>query len=374
MTALYVVATLGVGLAVACQVLLNSTLSAHFGLGIFSTAVSFGSGLAYLTAACALEARAAGLPFLRWRERPRPALLLPGALGVAFVTCGNVLSPLAGYSLFWVCVVVGQLAMSAALDATGFSLAGRRIPVSAAKAALLALAAGGAAMAVAGGLGTAAGVSPGLLVACAAGSAAAGAVMPLQAALNRHAALLLPSRLAATWWSFFFGTLLSLAVLAISLGTAPAVAARFPVAFASSEFVWYLGGAIGVVYVASTIFVTGHIGSSLYFVSLICGQLAGSAALDALGAFGTPAILAGPLRVAGIVLVLAAAATMQLQPAQAQWLSARCCLSCFAPRAAAETAGGAKEAAGGAASSGAFLALACAPGRYPSFHPPALCR
>ena len=315
-TALCVAATLVVGLLVAAQVLLNSRLSAHFGLGIFATAVSFASGLAILTVLCAAEARAERLPFLRWRAAPRPHLLLPGVLGVAFVTAGNAISPLAGSSLFWVCVVVGQLTMSAALDATGFSLAGRIIPLSAAKAALLALAAAGAAMAVADGLGAA--VAPaGTLVGCALAAVLVGCVMPLQAALNRHAAALLPSRLAATWWSFAFGTALALLVLACYLGADPAHAAAFPALFASSVGVQYLGGAIGVVYVASTIFLTGAIGSSLYFVALVCGQLAGSCILDAAGPFGAPVIVAGGLRISGIVIVLAAAAAMQPQP---QWL------------------------------------------------------
>jgi NADPH-dependent glutamate synthase beta subunit-like oxidoreductase len=88
-------------------VLLNSRLSAHFGLGIFATAVSFLTGLAYLTALCLAEARALGLPLLRWRAPPRPHLLLPGVLGVAFVTAGNAITPLVGSSVFWVSVVVG---------------------------------------------------------------------------------------------------------------------------------------------------------------------------------------------------------------------------------------------------------------------------
>ncbi len=254
-------ATLLVGLLVAAQVLLNSRLSAHFGLGIFATAVSFLTGLAYLTALCLAEARALGLPLLRWRAAPRPHLLLPGVLGVAFVTAGNAITPLVGSSVFWVSVVVGQLTMSALLDATGFSLAGRAIPLSAGKAALLVVAAVGAAMAVADGLG-AASASAGTLVGCSLAAVLVGTLMPLQAALNRHAAALLPSRLAATWWSFAAGTALSLLVLACYLGADAARAAQFPALFASSVGVQYLGGAIGVVYVASTIFVTGAASSA----------------------------------------------------------------------------------------------------------------
>ena len=66
--------------------------------------------------------------------------------------------------------------------------------------------------------------------------------MPLQAALNRHAAALLPSRLAATWWSFAAGTVLSLLVLACYFGADAARAAQFPALFASSVGVQYLGG------------------------------------------------------------------------------------------------------------------------------------
>ena len=111
-------------------------------------------------------------------------------------------------------------------------------------------------------------------------------------------------------------------MLACYLGADAAHAAQFPALFASSVGVQYLGGAIGVVYVASTIFVTGAIGSSLYFVSLVCGQLAGSTLLDAVGPFGAPVIVAGGLRIAGIVLVLLSAAAMQLSPQQRQRLAA----------------------------------------------------
>jgi len=314
---LYVLATLAVGLLVSAQVLLNSRLSAHFGLGIFATAVSFASGQAILTVLCVAEARASGVELLRWKESPRPQHLLPGVLGVAFVTSGNAISPIAGFSVFWVAIVVGQLGMSALLDATGFS--GRAIPLSPLKATLLLVAAAGAAMAVADGLGASAAPAS-VLVGCALAAVFVGSLMPLQAALNRQAAALLPSRLAATWWSFLTGTVLSLVVLACYLGADAAHAAQFPALFRSSAGVQYLGGAIGVVYVASTIYVTGAIGSSLYFVALVCGQLAGSAALDAAGPFGAPVIVAGGLRISGIVIVLLAAAAMQVQPQQLQRL------------------------------------------------------
>jgi transporter family-2 protein len=124
---------------------------------------------------------------------------------------------------------------------------------------------------------------------------------------------MLHSRLQSTWWSFFFGTSLSFFILIITLLSDLSAAARYPEFFATSQWIFYIGGILGVLYVWSALTFTVTLGSALYFVSLISGQLVGSAVLDSLGAFGSQVINPGVYRSVGIALVLLSAIAMQLR-------------------------------------------------------------
>jgi len=301
----------GIGLLTAVQGSVNAALGARAGFGTLATLISFGSGLLVLLAVCAAESR--GAAFLFWRERPGAALLVAGPLGVAYVTASILLTPVIGFALFWMSVVAGQLGAAALADARGWGVAGgARLPVSRARAAALALALVGVGLSVAEQLGGGGGgASTGTVVGFCALAVAAGAGMLAQSVLNRAAAQLLPSKLAATFWSFLVGTAAAAAVFGANAGAAPAALPAVGARLAASPAWAYTGGVLGVVYIAGSIYVPAVVGSQVYAVGLVAGQLAGSAIIDATGAFGTRVSTPSALKGAGLGLVLAAAALTQ---------------------------------------------------------------
>jgi bacterial/archaeal transporter family-2 protein len=307
-----------VGCVVSLQVLVNSRLGQHFNkTTIWATFWSFFSGQVLLTIMCYWEAIETRTPFLTnfWQIffSLKWWMTLPGMIGVAFVSCGNAVSPQVGFSLFWVSVVVGQLSISALLDHIAL-FGSKRVSFNLQTGFFLSLAVLGAGLSVADGLVSNLNrASIGTVLGCSFGSIAAGAGMPLQAAINRRTTLFLKSRLQSTWWSFFFGTSLSFIILVITLLTDIETTRNYPEYFATSSPILYIGGIIGVFYVWSALTFTQTLGSALYFVSLISGQLVGSAVLDSIGAFGAPIISPGIYRSIGIVLVLISAISMQLR-------------------------------------------------------------
>lgn len=229
----------------------------------------------------------------------RPWLLLPGALGVTFVCLSIVISGTIGFALWWIPVIAAQLWSSAVLDHVGWAIpAPKRVTVV--KACGLLFAVIGAILTVVERLlpNTAAGqapVSPGMYAGCILGAIIAGVLMPVQAGLNRQASGFLPSRLQATWWSFTMGCVTVLVafaanqaaaapVLPLGLPTPSSVGDHLRLAFATSfpgGWWMYSGGVLGVAYIGSSILWTPIVGSAPYFVCLVCGQLIGSAWLDA---------------------------------------------------------------------------------------------
>jgi transporter family-2 protein len=307
------------GALAAVQGSVNAALGARAGYGTLATLISFSSGLAILSAVCAAEAR--GAAFLRWRAAPRAALALPGPLGVAFVSATVLLTPTTGFALLWICIVAGQLGAAALADARGWGVAGgARLPVSRARAAALALTLTGVALSVGeqlGGGGAGGGVPAARVAGFCLLGVATGAGTLAQSVLNREAAALLPSKLAATFWSFLIGTLAAAAVFGAHAAAAPAELGAIGARLAAAEGWTFAGGALGVVYVAGSIFVPAVVGSQVYAVALVCGQLATSAVIDSRGAFGARVAQLSALKGAGLAVVLIAAALTQLAAAPA---------------------------------------------------------
>jgi len=76
----------------------------------------------------------------------------------------------------------------------------------------------------------------------------------------------------------------------------------------------WIGGVLGVCYIVSAIFFAPVIGAGIYFVALVSGQLVGSAVADDVGLFGSPQRAIDSFRLAGIALVLCAAAGLSSGP------------------------------------------------------------
>jgi transporter family-2 protein len=334
----------GSGSMIVLQAVVNSAMGVYLGTATLATFVSFSIGLVCLTLMVLLEAWALGLPLLWWRERPHPTLLLPGPCGVVFVTSSVFLTLSLGFSLYYISLVTGQLAAATLADAYGFGVKDNQpIPPTLARLALLALALVGVLLSVLEALlGGTATFPPIYLVWCLL-SFITGAISLAQSVLNRRASALLASRLQATWWSFCIGTLVALLVFglqAASLGSTEALTRAVTARAGSLQGYHFIGGILGVAFVWAAILVPERIGSQAFSVASVSGQLVCSAAMDSVGALGIQARALSPLRVAGVVLVLAAATAMQLPPAQ--------CCPASPPAAAVAASAGASEGEGSA--------------------------
>lgn len=337
------------GACAAVQAAVNSRAAGILGAASFASVLSFSVGCALLTV-CAPLFRGG----ICWTRRPALYELLPGALGAAWVTLVAALSPRIGYALFFVSSVVAQLFSATLLDVVGWgggivaqkaaggasdalqsaaaaggagAAAAEPPPTAPAgeqpprprrtlllRALSLCLAAGGVALAVADGASWGSALSREAVAGCVVGAATAGVLIVLQSMLNRAASAALPSRLAATWWSFHIGVCACVAIAASEAGGegAPAPA---PALFASAPWYIYIGGLLGVVIVFSSIAVTQRLGSQVYFTLFVCGQLAASCAIDAGGFLGAPVRPVGGLRASGVALVALACVVSQLSGA-----------------------------------------------------------
>ncbi len=73
----------------------------------------------------------------------------------------------------------------------------------------------------------------------------------------------------------------------------------------------FIGGVIGVVFVAGSIYVAPKTGIALFFVCAVAGQLFGASVMDQLGAFGLPVKPMNGIKLTGLLLVLAGAILVQ---------------------------------------------------------------
>lgn len=307
------------GVLTAIQGSVNVSLGRLTAYGTLATLLSFSSGLGLLSIIVLADAYVFGnRPLLRWRSRPSIPLLLPGLLGVVYVSASIFLTSLVmGFALFWACVVAGQLTAAALFDANGLGVAGGvHIPVSRARLASLLLACGGVGMSMTEKISSASssGVSqpPGVVVGACIASYVCGAGMLTQSVLNRRAADLLPSRLQATWWSFAIGTVAAACLFGIHAAVEPKKLASLATALARASLEQLSGGILGVVYVAGSIYIPFYLGSQTYAIALVSGQLLMSLAIDALGLFGADAATPGSLKLSGIAVVLFASILSQL--------------------------------------------------------------
>jgi transporter family-2 protein len=142
--------------------------------------------------------------------------------------------------------------------------------------------------------------SPVLLLAATA-ALASGAFGALQAPTNATLARAVNSPVNAALISFAVGTV-ALAVLAFALGVRPSPSA----VRALPAYAW-VGGLYGAFFVTAAAFAAPRIGLALFIALLIAGQLGMALLLDHLGAFGLPRQPVSPVRLVGVLLILAGA-------------------------------------------------------------------
>jgi transporter family-2 protein len=305
-----------VGLIAAMLVTMEARAGATIGYPIWGAVEAFWGAEVLLTVAVVTEGIRRSLPLLSWKERPRWFHVLPGICGATFQIAAVYVPPLLGAGAFWLCAVMGQLLAAVFLDHWGMSGTGVRHRITVHRAVALLVAAGGSVLTVADRLtpGASSDDNGGVQAVAALLSVAAGTLQPVQAALNRDAAKRLHSALQTTWWSFFEGCIAVALIWGIQLGSSVTAAAGLGPVYDSAPMWVYLAGIPGLALIFGALVLTGVIGSSAFFVLLICGQLIGSAVIDATGWLGSAVRPANQTRIVGILVVIVAAAALQFDP------------------------------------------------------------
>ncbi|MEV0462357.1 DMT family transporter [Nocardia tengchongensis] len=290
-----------IGAAVAVQARINGELGHRLGDGIAAATISFGSGLLILAVVFAGSGRLrAGVGKvrdalhsgeLRWWQ------LLGGLSGAYFVACQGLTVATIGVTAFTVATVAGQLASSLVVDRLGWGPGGPT-PVTALRvgAAVLGLLAVLLAVVGRSGAGTAGHSAASVLLVVL--PLVAGVLVAWQQAVNGRVGAV-GGPLSATLANFATGTAALLVIEAVVL------VRRGGLHSPPTEPWLYLGGLIGISFVALAVAVVRWIGVLLLGLASVAGQLLASVVLDVVAPTGAGVSV---LAVVGCVLTFAAVA------------------------------------------------------------------
>ncbi len=292
-----IVAAVLVGILVAVQSRINADLTEQVGSGVVAAAISFGTGLVLVAVIvfgrrsyrASLTRIPAGIRTgdLRWWH------VLGGLGGAWLVTTQGLVVTAVGVTAFTIGVVAGQVTGSLLVDRAGLSPAGQ-MPVTTNRAVAAAIAF--AAVGLAGLQGDSFSLSWVVVLAVSAGLGIA-----VQQAINARVAGATAQPLAATLVNFVVGFTALIAVTAVLLSSGAVTFGEWP-----GEWWLYLGGPIGVTFIALAAWAVHGVGVLVFGLLSIAGQLLGSVAVDLVAPGDTTSF--GWPQWAGLILIAAAVA------------------------------------------------------------------
>lgn len=261
-----------VGTALALQARINGELAGRIGDGVVAALISFAGGeLVLLALAAAVPAVRAGLVRaargVRYGRLPWWQLL-GGLCGAFLVITQGLTVGVIGVAVFTVAVVAGQATSSLVVDRAGLG-PGAAQPVTVTRIAGAVLTIGAVLLAVSDRLGTPAALWVALI------PVLAGITVAWQQAVNGRVNTVAGNPLSATLVNFTVGTALLLGVAAVE------VAVRGMPGPLPANPVLYLGGPLGIVFIATAVAVVRLTGVLLLGLGTIAGQLVGALLLDA---------------------------------------------------------------------------------------------
>ncbi|WP_278188391.1 DMT family transporter [Micromonospora sp. R77] len=284
------------GVAVAVQSRINGELGVRLGDGIAAAVVSFGLGLLVLLVLVpATPGGRRGVAALRTALRGgtlRPWQCLGGVCGAFLVATQGLTIGTLGVAVFTVAVVAGQSGSSLLVDRAGVGPLGRQ-PVTPARLVGAVLTVLAVLLAVGDRL-----ADPGAL-ALAVLPLLAGVGIAWQQAVNGRVRGAAGSALTATLVNFAVGTLALLVTFAIDVAVRGRPSGGFP-----PEPWLYLGGPIGILFIALAAAIVRFTGVLLLGLATIAGQVVGAVLLDLL--LPTAASHPGPATLAGAALTMVA--------------------------------------------------------------------
>jgi transporter family-2 protein len=262
------------GLMIALQARANGELSHRMGNPIEAALVSFGSGLILITLISiftpAIRNGMKNLNSAVSRKEIPVWTLFAGMLGGSFVAFQTQIVPIIGVAIYSVASIAGQTAASLIVDRIGLTgggkkqITGRR--VAAAAVTVFAVLVSVLDRIEAQNLSLFA-----VIFGC-----FAGAIVGLQRALNGQINESSRQSFATSWLNFIMGTTFLVIFLAIGV----LINRVELVALPSGPWWMYMGGTIGVVYIAFTSTIVQHLGVLTFTLISVGGQLVGSLLID----------------------------------------------------------------------------------------------
>lgn len=291
-------AAFSVGVLVATQARINGQLAVEINSGLDAATISFTTGLVVVIILLgSTPSGRAGVRALIRAVQERslaPWQMIGGFLGAYFVWAQSLAVPVIGVALFTVAVVAGQTANSLVVDRVGLTPVGvLRITPPRFIAAVIGLSA-----VVVAVLPRLTGSSFALWALAA--SVVAGGLIAVQQAINGRVARATSSSWTATGLNFALGALaLSVAVAAVSFLGQP-----FPFSALPSSPWLYLGGPIGVAFIAAAAWVVPILGVLRFGLISISGQLTGAVVWDLIAP--TPGSQVSTNIILGVILAFVA--------------------------------------------------------------------
>jgi len=259
------------GVGIASQARINGELSHQLGDGVLAALISFGSGLIVVTIALLVAPSGRrGLSAVRSAigERRIPWWYAAGGAAGAFLVLSQGLTAaVLGVALFTVSVVAGQTLSGLVLDARGLgTMAAKPVTVTRVVGSVLAL----AAVAYAASAQLQGNVPIWLMLL----PFLAGFGIGWQQAVNGQIRGASGSAITATFINFVVGTAVLLVATLVH-----SIWAGWPTVFPTNP-VLYIGGLIGVIFIAGAAVIVRITGVLLLGLGTIAGQLIGSLLLD----------------------------------------------------------------------------------------------
>lgn len=259
------------GVGIASQARINGELAHQLGDGVLAALISFGSGLIVVTIALLVAPSGRrGLSAVRAAlgERRIPWWYAAGGAAGAFLVLSQGLTAaVLGVALFTVSVVAGQTLSGLVIDARGLgTMAAKPVTVTRVVGSVLAL----AAVAYAASAQLQGNVPIWLMLL----PFLAGFGIGWQQAVNGQIRGVSGSAITATFINFVVGTAVLLVATLVH-----SVWAGWPTAFPTNP-VLYIGGLIGVIFIAGAAVIVRITGVLLLGLGTIAGQLIGSLLLD----------------------------------------------------------------------------------------------
>jgi bacterial/archaeal transporter family-2 protein len=309
MEALAIPFLLFVGSLLALQAAANVQLSAAVGSPAGGATLQLAIGAGALLVAAALAGTLAAFDLL---ADARAWHLAGGFASAIYISAGIVLFPRLGAVVTVGLFIAGQMLASLLIDSLGWLGVDREALDAAAALGTIAVMAGAAMIVRGQGAGRAARATA---VRTSAGLPAlalvAGAVLPVQGAINAQLRADLDAPMTAALWSFIVATAAMALVLAafLAVGKAPP-----PRAAALDRMPWWgwLGGLCGATYVTSVFLLIPEIGVAPTVALTVGGQQIASVFVDRYGWLRLPRRAISGLRLAGVALLLAGVVLIQV--------------------------------------------------------------